>query len=59
MPLVNELVIGLKDKDRFNASQPRNDAPSPMSPIPHFPKLYSSFSQVPALRRQRYFPEPI
>jgi hypothetical protein len=26
MPLVNELVIGLKDKDAFNASQPRNDA---------------------------------
>ena len=25
-PLVNEVVIGLKDKDRFNASQPRNDA---------------------------------
>jgi hypothetical protein len=25
-PLVNELVIGLKDKDRFNASQPKNDA---------------------------------
>ena len=25
MPLVNELVIGLKDKDRFNASQPKND----------------------------------
>jgi hypothetical protein len=25
-PLVNELVIGLKDKDRFNASEPRNDA---------------------------------
>jgi len=25
-PLVNELVIGLKDKDRFNASKPRNDA---------------------------------
>ncbi|WP_295646337.1 DUF4331 domain-containing protein [uncultured Methylibium sp.] len=25
MPLVNEVVIGLKDKDRFNASQPRND----------------------------------
>jgi hypothetical protein len=24
-PLVNELVIGLKDKDRFNSSQPRND----------------------------------
>lgn len=26
MPLVNELVIGLKDKDKFNASEPRNDA---------------------------------
>ncbi len=25
-PLVNELVIGLKDKDRFNASLPANDA---------------------------------
>lgn len=26
MPLVNELVIGLKDKDSFNASEPKNDA---------------------------------
>ncbi|HVA84554.1 MAG TPA: DUF4331 domain-containing protein [Candidatus Binataceae bacterium] len=26
MPLVNELVIGLKDKDRFNASEPRDDS---------------------------------
>ena len=25
-PLVNELVIGLKDKDRFNASEPQDDA---------------------------------
>jgi hypothetical protein len=25
MPLVNEVVIGLPDKDRFNASEPRND----------------------------------
>ena len=25
MPLVNELVIGLKDKDKFNASKPEND----------------------------------
>jgi len=25
MPLVNELVIGLKDKDRFNGSKPRDD----------------------------------
>ncbi|HEX2225066.1 MAG TPA: DUF4331 domain-containing protein [Thermoanaerobaculia bacterium] len=26
MPLVNEVVIGVKDKDRFNSSRPRNDA---------------------------------
>jgi hypothetical protein len=26
MPLVNEVVIGLRDKDRFNASRPRDDA---------------------------------
>jgi hypothetical protein len=25
MPLVNEVVIGLKDKDKFNASSPRGD----------------------------------
>src|SRR4029450_10671113 len=26
MPLVNEVVIGLKDKDRFNSSRPKDDA---------------------------------
>lgn len=25
MPLVNEIVIGIKDKDRFNSSEPKND----------------------------------
>ncbi|MFP2927232.1 DUF4331 domain-containing protein [Pyxidicoccus sp. 3LG] len=25
MPLVNEVVIGIKDKDRFNASEPKDD----------------------------------
>jgi hypothetical protein len=25
MPLVNEVVIGLKDKDKFNASKPKGD----------------------------------
>jgi hypothetical protein len=25
MPLVNEIVIGLKDKDKFNSSQPKDD----------------------------------
>ena len=26
MPLVNELIIGLPDKDRWNGSRPKNDA---------------------------------
>lgn len=26
MPLVNEVIIGLKDKDRFNGSEPKDDA---------------------------------
>ena len=26
MPLVNEVIVGLKDKDKFNASQPKDDA---------------------------------
>ncbi len=26
MPLVNEVVIGLRDKNKFNASEPRNDS---------------------------------
>ena len=25
-PLVNELVIGINDKDKFNASEPKHDA---------------------------------
>ena len=34
-PLVNELVIGLKDKDRFNASEPVNDGAAG-SPFPKY-----------------------
>jgi hypothetical protein len=26
MPLVNEVIIGMDDKDRFNASKPKDDA---------------------------------
>jgi hypothetical protein len=33
-PLVNELVIGLKDKDAFNASEPKNDGQF-ASYVPH------------------------
>ena len=29
MPLVNEVVIGLKDKNRFNASEPKDDGQFP------------------------------
>jgi Domain of unknown function (DUF4331) len=42
MPLVNELVIGLKDKDRFNASKPKDDAAANFLPYvltPTLPKL--------------------
>ncbi|MCW5632932.1 MAG: DUF4331 domain-containing protein [Rubrivivax sp.] len=40
MPLVNEVVIGLKDKDRFNGSQPRNDTQfADYVTNPTFPKL--------------------
>ena len=40
-PLVNELVIGIKDKDRFNGSEPKNDGQfatyvtNPTLPGPH------------------------
>ena len=41
MPLVNEVVIGLKDKDRFNASKPVNDAANfaPYVLTPSLPQL--------------------
>lgn len=40
MPLVNEVVIGLKDKDTFNASQPANDAQFlPYVTNPTFPAI--------------------
>jgi hypothetical protein len=40
MPLVNEVVVGLKDKDRFNGSRPRNDGQfADYVSNPTFPKL--------------------
>lgn len=55
-PLVNEVVIPLKDKDRFNASKPQDDAqflkyvqdPEPGRLIP---KLYPVFSCFPTAPR--------
>ncbi len=39
MPLVNEVVIGLKDKDKFNASKPSGDAQFADFPAQWDPKL--------------------
>lgn len=42
MPLVNEVVIGLKDKDAFNASEPQNDGQfATYVTHPTLPKLLS------------------
>jgi Domain of unknown function (DUF4331) len=43
-PLVNEVVIGLDDKDKFNSSMPKNDATNfaPYVTNPTFPALVQS-----------------
>ncbi len=50
MPLVNEIVIGLKDKDRFNKSKPKNDVRDFGSYVlkPTLPVLIQSLFGVPA-----------
>ncbi len=52
MPLVNEVVIGLKDKDKFNASKPVNDvanfAPYVLTPsLPHLIDLVFGLTASP------------
>jgi hypothetical protein len=48
MPLVNELVIGLKDKDRFNGSKPKDDAQfASYVTNPSYPKLLESYLDLP------------
>jgi hypothetical protein len=48
-PLVNELVIGLPDKDRFNASQPKDDAQfADYVTNPTLPALLEILFNVPA-----------
>jgi len=48
-PLVNELVIGLKDKDRFNASEPKDDAQfAEYVTHPTLPVLVNALFGVPA-----------
>lgn len=49
MPLVNELVIGLKDKDRFNASEPEDDAQfATYVTNPTFPAIIAALFGTPA-----------
>jgi hypothetical protein len=46
-PLVNELVIGLKDKDKFNASVPMNDAQFGVYVTnPTFPAIAAAFTNA-------------
>ena len=48
-PLVNELVIGLPDKDRFNSSAPRDDGQfAPYVTNPSLPTLLQVLFEVPA-----------
>jgi hypothetical protein len=49
-PLVNEVVIPIRDKDRFNASQPVNDADSFLTYVqePEVPRLIEAIYGVPA-----------
>nr|WP_217344064.1 DUF4331 domain-containing protein [Noviherbaspirillum sp. L7-7A]MBV0878169.1 DUF4331 domain-containing protein [Noviherbaspirillum sp. L7-7A] len=55
MPLVNEVVIGLDDKDRFNASKPQNDAQfANYVTNPALPKLIESL--FPAAKAPTNFP---
>jgi hypothetical protein len=54
MPLVNEVVIPLKDKDRFNASVPWNDARfGPYVTDPSLPKVIQSVYKIPAPKAPR------
>lgn len=56
MPLVNEVVIGLPDKDKFNASQPKDDAQfltyvtNPSLPI-LFNTLFGNAAKIPGMPR--------
>ncbi|MFI1469835.1 DUF4331 domain-containing protein [Streptomyces wuyuanensis] len=54
MPLVNEVVIPLKDKDRFNASSPWNDADFLESVTkPELPKLIEGIYRIEAPEEPR------
>ncbi len=55
MPLVNELVIGLKDKDRFNSSVPRGDGQfADYVTNPTLPKLLEIALGLPGIAPTNY-----
>jgi hypothetical protein len=53
MPLVNEVVIGLPDKDRFNSSEPKDDAANFAKYVynPTLPTLLEILFSTPAPRK--------
>lgn len=57
-PLVNEIVIGLKDKDRFNASRPIDDAANFADYVtnPTFPTLVEALFSAAGVRAPTNFP---
>jgi hypothetical protein len=55
MPLVNEVIIGLKDKDRFNASAPRHDGQfADYVTHPTLPKLLEIALGLPGIAPTNY-----
>ena len=55
MPLVNEVVIGLKDKDKFNASKPKDDAVNFADYVTH-PTLPALIEALFGAKPPTYFP---
>jgi hypothetical protein len=57
MGLVNELIIGLKDKDKFNASQPKDDAQFlTYVTNPTFPAIVAGFITSTPVQAPTLFP---
>ncbi|MEP6609271.1 MAG: DUF4331 domain-containing protein [Burkholderiaceae bacterium] len=57
MPLVNEVVIGLKDKDKFNASKPKDDGQfADYVTNPTFPALVELLFSSAGVRAPTKFP---
>lgn len=57
MPLVNELVIGLKDKDKFNASLPSDDAQfADYVTNPSFPAIVQTLFAAQGVKAPTNFP---